>query len=45
MFHKAIKLEFGEGTILEVAFQNGVIKPFNTATLFSKYPRLEALKD
>ncbi len=25
MFHKAIKLEFGEGTILEVAFQNGVI--------------------
>ncbi len=45
MFHKAIKLEFGEGAILKVTFQNGVIKSYELATLFAKYPQLEALKN
>ncbi len=45
MFHKAIKLEFGEGAILKVTFQNGVIKSYDMTTLFAKYPQLEALKN
>lgn len=45
MFHKAINLEFKEGTALEVTFQNGEIKSFDMARMFGKYPQLEALKD
>lgn len=45
MFHKAINLEFREGTSLEVTFQNGEVKAYDMATLFTKYPQLEALKD
>ncbi len=45
MFHKAIKLEFGEDAILKVTFQNGAIKSYDMAALFPKYPQLEALKD
>ena len=45
MFHKAINLEFKEGTNLEVTFQNGEVKSYDVAVLFPKYPQLEALKD
>ncbi|MBR0342983.1 MAG: helix-turn-helix domain-containing protein [Oscillospiraceae bacterium] len=45
MFHKAIKLEYGEGTTLELTFQDGKVKRYNLSVLFEKYPQLEALKD
>lgn len=45
MFHKAIKLEYGEGTTLELTFQDGKVKRYNMSVLFGKYPQLEALKD
>lgn len=45
MFHKAIKLEYGEGTTLELTFQDGKVKRYNMTVLFEKYPQLEALKD
>lgn len=45
MFHKACNLEFKEGTTLEVTFQNGEVKAYDMAALFSKYPQLEALND
>jgi len=45
MFHKAINLEFKEGTSLELTFQNGEVKAYDMACLFEKYPQLQALKD
>lgn len=45
MFHKAAKLEFGEGTVLEVTFRNGKVKRYDMASLFGKYPQLRALED
>ena len=45
MFHKAINLEFKEGTGLELTFQNGEVKAYDISALFEKYPQLEALKD
>ena len=45
MFHKAIKLEYREGTTLELTFQDGKVKCYDMSALFSKYPQLEALKD
>lgn len=45
MFHKAIKLEYREGTTLELTFQDGKVKRYDMFALFSKYPQLEALKD
>lgn len=45
MFHKAIGLEFKEGTTLQVTFQSGEIKSFDMTSLFGKYPQLEALKE
>ena len=45
MFHKAINLEFKEGTSLELTFQNGEIKSYDMSVLFKKYPQLEALKN
>lgn len=45
MFHKAVKLNFKEGTCLELTFQDGTVKAYDMAVLFSKYPQLEALKD
>ena len=45
MFHKATDLRFKDGTTLELQFQNGVVKEYDMACLFSKYPQLEALKD
>ena len=45
MFHKAIDLHFKEGTVMEVTFQDGVVKRYDMQVLFPKYPQLEALRD
>lgn len=45
MFHKAIELEFKEGTMLELTFQDGKVKQYDISVLFEKYPQLYALKD
>ena len=45
MFHKAVELSFGEGTSLEVRFQDGKVKQYDMASLFDKYPQLRALED
>ena len=45
MFHRAVNLRFLDGTKLEVQFQDGLVKQFDMAILFTKYPRLQALKD
>jgi len=45
MFHKAVDLQFKEATMLEVKFQDGIVKQYDMAQLFRKYPQLEALKD
>lgn len=45
MFHKAIDLKFGEGTTLEVTFQNGEVKQYDMSCLFSKNPVLKGLSD
>lgn len=45
MFHKAVDLTFGDGTLLEVTFQSGEVKQYDMAGLFAKYPMLEELKD
>lgn len=45
MFHKAVDLTFGDGTVLELTFQSGEVKQYDMASLFAKYPMLEALKD
>ena len=45
MFHKAVELSFGEGTSLEVRFQNGKVKRYDMASLFNKYPQLRALEN
>ena len=45
MFHKAIKVEYGEGTIINTTFENGEIIEYDVSVLFEKYPQLEKLKD
>ena len=45
MFHKAVELNYREGTVLEVRFQDGLVKRFDLAVLFEKYPQLQDLKD
>ena len=45
MFHKAIGLAYGEGTTLELTFQDGKVKRFDMAVLFDKYPQLLALRN
>jgi len=45
MFHKALELKFLDGTALEVRFQDGMVKRFDLAILFEKYPQLRALED
>ena len=45
MFHKAISLEFLKGTALAVRFEDGAVKKYDIAVLFSKYPQLRALED
>lgn len=45
MFHKAIHLEFLDGTAMAVTFLDGAVKKYDISAMFSKYPQLEALKD
>ena len=45
MFHKAIKLEFKEGTALQLTKQKKKVKRFDMAVLFDKYPQLLALRN
>ncbi|MBR5116813.1 MAG: helix-turn-helix domain-containing protein [Lachnospiraceae bacterium] len=45
MFHKALELKYLDGTALEVRFQDGMVKRFDLASLFEKYPQLRALED
>ncbi|MCR5089271.1 MAG: helix-turn-helix domain-containing protein [Oscillospiraceae bacterium] len=45
MFHKAIELKLLEGTSLEVAFQDGIVKRYDMGALFQKYPQLKQLED
>ncbi len=45
MFHKAVALQFNEGTSLEVTFQNGEIKLYDMSCLFGKFPKTRLLMD
>ena len=45
MFHKAVDLKFKEGTTLEMTFQDGLVKQYDMAILFEKYPQLKALEN
>lgn len=45
MFHKATDMKFLDGTAIEVVFQDGKVKRYDMALLFSKYPQLRALED
>ena len=45
MFHKAIGLNFSEGTSLAVTFQDGIVKEYDISKLFQKYPQMKALKN
>lgn len=45
MFHRACKMRTGEGTILDVTFEDGQVKRFDMACLFEKYPQLRALEN
>lgn len=45
MFHKAISLKLLNNTLLEVVFQDGLVKRYDMKNLFSKYPQLRALED
>ena len=45
MFHKAVDLTFGDGTVLELTFQSGEVKQYDMACLFEKYPMLKVLQD
>ena len=45
MFHKAMEMKFLDGTAMEVLFQDGKVKRYDMASLFSKYPQLTALQD
>ena len=45
MFHRAVKLELKEGTVIELTFEDGKVKAFDMAALFDKYPQLRALED
>ena len=45
MFHRAAAIEYKEGTVMEVTFQDGQVKRYDISCLFGKYPQLKALKD
>ena len=45
MFHKAVKLEYGKGTVLYLTFQTGEVKEYDVCALFGKYPQLTALRN
>ena len=45
MFHKAVDKKCLDGTALEVTFQDGLMKKYDVAALFNKYPQMKALQD
>ena len=45
MFHKAVEMKYLDGTNLELRFQDGIVKQYDVAVLFFKYPQLKALED
>ena len=45
MFHKAIDMEFLDGTALAVTFQDGAVKKYDMRALYPKHPQLKALED
>lgn len=45
MFHKAVDLKFLSGTLMEVTFQDGQVKHYDMAALFTQYPQLRALQN
>ncbi len=45
MFHKAIDIEYKEGTTLQVSFQDGAVKEYDVSALFVKYPQMRQLED
>ena len=45
MFHKAINLSFKEGTVVEVTFQNGIVKEYDMSRLAKKFPQLVQLNN
>lgn len=45
MFHKTLELSFGEGTVVEVTFQDGKVMQYDMSDLYYKYPQLKALED
>ena len=40
-----MEMKFLDGTAMEVLFQDGKVKRYDMASLFSKYPQLAALRD
>lgn len=45
MFIEALKIEFGEGTVLDAFFIDGTIVRYDMAKMFHKYPQLKALQN
>ena len=45
MFHRALYIEFKEGTCFELTFQTGEVKRYDVAALYAKYPQMRALED
>ena len=45
MFHRAVELNFGEGTELMLRFKDGSIRKYDVSLLFEKYPQMKALAD
>ncbi len=45
MFHKAVNLEFKEGTVIDLTFQDGKVKRYDMSVLFEKYSQLKALRN
>ena len=44
MFHKAVKLEYNEGTVLELTFQDGIVKRYDMGILFAKHDLFNKVK-
>ena len=45
MFHKATNIEFIRNTIMEVEFQDGLVKRYDIRVLYEKHSQLRALDD
>ena len=45
VFHRAIKLNYKEGTRLEVTYEDGFVKSYDMSDVFEEIPALKALED